>query len=72
MKPYVVSHEGSPVLFEVWKWDSKLDLSGTCIPSDYEIESNFRGVVGVSLVELPFMVHCDFKKIMKEEVLNAL
>ena len=70
-KIFVVFLEGSPVLFEVWKWDTKIDLSGPCIPSDYELESTFRGVVDVSLVEFPFVVHRDFE-IMKEEVCNAL
>ena len=70
-KQSIISQEGSPVLFEVWKWDTKIDLSGPCIPSDYELESTFRGVVDVSLVELPFVVHRDFV-IMTEEVWNAL
>ena len=70
-KKYIVYQEGSPVMFEVGKWDSKIDLSGPCIPSDYELESTFRGVVDVSLVEFPFVVHRDFE-IMKEEVCNAL
>ena len=48
-----VSQEGSPVLFEVRKWKSKIYLSGPCILSDYELESNFRGVVDISLVEIP-------------------
>ena len=70
-KKYVVSQEGSPVLFEVWKWDSKIDLYGPCIPSYYELESTFRGVVDVSLAELPFVVHRNFG-IMMEEVWNSL
>ena len=70
-KQSVVSQEGSPVLFEVGEWDSKFDLSGPCIPSDYELESTFRGVVDISLVECPFVVHRDFG-IMTEEVGNAL
>ena len=70
-KKYIVSQEGSPVLFEVRKWDSKIDLSGPCIPSEYEVESKFRGVVDISLVECPFVVHHDFG-IMTEEVWNAL
>ena len=70
-KQYVVSQEGSPVLFEVRKWDSKIDLSRPCIPSDYELESTFRGVVDISLLECPFVVHCDFG-IMTEEVWNSL
>ena len=49
-KKSVVSEEGSPVLFEVVKWDSKIDLSGPCIQSEYEMESNFGGVVYASLV----------------------
>ena len=56
-KKYVVSQEGSPMLFEVCKWDTKIDISGPCIPSEYELESTFRGLVDVSLVEYPFVVH---------------
>ena len=63
-KQSVVSQEGSPVLFEVGKWDSKIDLSGPSIPPDYELESTFRGVVDVSLVECPFVVHRDFEIMM--------
>ena len=59
-KQYVVSQEGSPVLFEVWKWDTKIDLYGHCIPSDYELEYTFRGAVDISLVECLFVVHRDF------------
>ena len=59
------------MLFEVGKWDSKINLSVTCIPYDYELESNFRGVVDVYLVKLPFVVHSDFV-IMTEEVCNTL
>ena len=70
-KQYVVSQEVIPVLFEVGNWDSKIDLSGTWIPSDYELESTFGGVVDVSLLEFPFVVHRDFG-IMTEEVWNAL
>ena len=70
-KQSVIYQEGSPVLFEVRKWDSKIDLYGPCIPSDYELESIFRGVVDVSLVESPFVVYCDFE-IMTEEVWNYL
>ena len=70
-KQSVVSQEGSPVLFEVGKWDSKIDLSGPWIPSTYELEYKFRGLVDVSLVECPFVVHRDFG-IMTEEVWNAL
>ena len=68
---YVVSQEGSPVIFEVGKWDSKINPSGTCILSDYELEFKFRGVVDISLVECPFVVHRDFG-IMTEEVWNSL
>ena len=60
MKQSVISQEGIPVLFEVCKWDTKIDLSGTCIPSDYELESTFRGVVDVSLVVCPLVFHSDF------------
>ena len=56
-KKSVVSQEGSPMLFEVCKWDTKIDISGPCIPSEYELESTFRGLVDVSLVEYPFVVH---------------
>ena len=59
------------MLFEVWKWDTKIDLSGPCITSDYELESTFRGVVDVSLVESPLLVHRDFV-IMTEELWNDL
>ena len=70
-KKSVVSQEGSPVLFEVGKRDSKIDLSGPCITSYYELEFNLRGVVDISLVERPFVVHCDFG-IMTEEVWNTI
>ena len=59
------------MLFEVGKWDSKINLSGPCIPYDYELESKFRGVVDVSLLECPFVVHSEFV-IMTEEVWNTL
>ena len=59
------------MLFEVEKWDSKIDLSGPYIPSNYELESTFRGVVDVPLAEFPFVVHREFG-IMTEEVWNAL
>ena len=68
-KQYFVSQEGSQVLFEVYKWDNKIYLSG--ITSDYELESTFRGVVDVSLVESPFVVHRDLG-IMTQEVWNVL
>ena len=70
-KKSVVSQEGIPVMFEVWKWYSKIDLSGPCIPSDYELESTFRGGVDISLVECPLVVHREFG-IMTEEVWNSL
>ena len=70
-KQYVISQECNTVLFEDGKWDSKINISGTWILSYYKLESNFRGVVDVSLVEFPFVVHRDFE-IMKEEVCNAL
>ena len=70
-KKSIISQEGISVLFEVGKWDSKTDISGPCIPSDYELESTFRGVVDISLVECSFVVHHDFG-IMTEEVWNAL
>ena len=70
-KQSVVSQEDSPVLFEVRKWDSKIDLSEPCIPSEYELESTFRGVLDISLVELPFVVHRDLG-IMAEEVWTSL
>ena len=70
-KKYVVSQEVSLVLFEVGKWDSKIGLYGPCILSDYELESTFRGVVDISLVEFPFVVHSDFG-IMTEELWNSL
>ena len=53
------------------KWDSKINLYGPCISSDYELESTFRGVVDIYLVECPFLVHYDFG-IMREEVWNDL
>ena len=59
------------MLFEVWMWDSKIDLSGPCITSYYELESTFRVVVDVSLVGLPFVFHRNFG-IMMEEVWNSL
>ena len=68
-KQYFVSQEGSQVLFEVYKWDNQIYLSG--ITSDYELESTFRGVVDVSLVESPFVVHRDLG-IMTQEVWNVL
>ena len=70
-KKSVVSQEGSPVLFEVWKWDTKIDLSRRCITSDYELESTFRVVVDVSLVESPLVVHRE-SGIMTEAVWNSL
>ena len=69
-KQSVISQEGSTVLFEVWKWDTKINLSWPCIPSDYELESTFRLVVDVSLVEFPLVIHSNFV-IMAEEVGNA-
>ena len=59
------------MLFEVGKWDSKINISGSCIPSDYEMEFNFRGVADVSLGEYPFVIHHNFG-IMTEEVWNYL
>ena len=59
-KQSFVSQEGSPVLFEVEKWDRKIDLSGPCIMSEYELEYTFRGVVDISLLECPFVVHFEF------------
>ena len=70
-KKYVVSQEGSPVLFEFCKWDNKIDLSRPWILSDYELESTFRGVVDVTLVKLPLVVHRDFVT-MTEELWNSL
>ena len=70
-KQYITSNYFSPVLFEVWKWDCETYLSGPRILSDCELESKFRGVVDVSLVELPFVVQRDFG-IMTEEVGNSL
>ena len=70
-KKYFVSQEVSPVLFEFMKWYSKIDLSVPCILSDYELESAFRVVVDISLVEWPFVVHRDFG-IMMEKVWNDL
>ena len=69
-KQYVVSQEGGPVLFEVGKWGSKINIFGTYTPSDYELESNFRGVVDLPIVESPFVVHREFGIIL-EEVCNA-
>ena len=59
-KQSVVSQEGNSVMFEVKKWDNKIELSGPYIPFDYELESNFRGIADISLVECPFAVHRDF------------
>ena len=69
-KQSVVYQEVSPVLFEVRKWNSKIDLSGPCIQSDYELKFTFRGVVDISLVEFPFVFHRDFG-IITEGVRNA-
>ena len=70
-KKSVVSQEGSTVMFKFWKWDIKIDLYRPCIPSDYGLESTFRGLVNVSLVEPPFVAHSDFGTIT-EEVWNSL
>ena len=70
-KKSVVYQYGSPVLFELWKWDTKIDLSRPCITSGYKLESTFRGEVDVFLVEIPLVVHCDFG-IMTEYVWDAL
>ena len=70
-KQSVVSQEVSPMMFEVWKWYTKIDLSGPCIPSEYEPESTLRGLVDLSLVEFPLVVYRDFLIIM-EEVWNHL
>ena len=70
-KKSVVYQEGSPVLFEVGKWDSETDLSGPFIPSDYELESNLRVGVDIYLAECPLVVHHEFG-IITEEVWNAL
>ena len=59
-KKSLIYQEGSPVMFEVWWWNTKIDLSGPCIPYDYEMESTLRGVVDVSLVECPLVVHHEF------------
>ena len=69
-KQSIISQEGSPVLFEVWKWDTKINLSRSCISSDYELESIFRGVVDVYLVEYPLVIHREFGTVT-EEVGNA-
>ena len=70
-KQSVVSQQGSPVLFEIWKWYTKVNLSWSIISSDYELEFIFRWVVDVSLVECPIVVHSDFG-IVIEEVGGAL
>ena len=67
----VFSQEVTAVLFEVWKWYTKIDLSGPCIPSEYEPESTLRGLVDLSLVEFPLVVYRDFL-IITEEVWNSL
>ena len=59
------------MLFEVGKWDSKIELLGPCITSDYELESTFRGVVDIYLVKFPSVFHCDFG-IITEELGNDL
>ena len=59
------------MLFEVGKWDSEINFTWPSIPSNYELEYKLRGVVDISLVELPFVVHCDFG-IITEEVGNSL
>ena len=70
-KQYIAPNQCSPVLFEVWKWDCKICFSGPCIASDYKLEAKLWGVVDVSLVGRPFVVHRDFG-IVVEEVGNAL
>ena len=70
-KQSVVSQQVSPVLFEVWKWHTKVNFSWSCISSDYELESSFWWVVYVPLVEGPLVIHCDFG-VVTEEVGNAL
>ena len=59
------------MLFEVWKCDCEIYFSGPRILSDCEMEAEFRGLVDVYLVELPFVVHREFG-IVTEEVGNAL
>ena len=55
------------MLFEVGKWDCEIHFPWPFITSDCEMEAKFRGVVDVSLVEHPFLVHSEFG-IMTEEV----
>ena len=70
-KKYIVTNQCIPVIFEVWKWGCEIYFSGPLIGSDCEMESKLWGIVDVSLVEPPFVVHCDFG-IMTEEVGNAI
>ena len=49
-KQYVVFQEGRPVLFEVSNCNSKVDLSGIFMPSEYELEFNVMVVVDVSIM----------------------
>ena len=69
-KQYVISQKGSPVLFEVWKWHTKIKLSWSCISSDYELESSFWWVVYAPFVEGNLVIHCDFG-VVTEKVGNA-
>ena len=61
----------SSSFFKVWKWDCEIYFSRTCIVYDCELEAKLWRVVGVTLVERPFVVHRDFG-IVAEEVGNAI
>ena len=69
-KKYITPNQCSLVLFEVCKWDREIYFSWPYILSDYKLEAKFWGVVDVSILYYPFVVHCDFG-IMTEEVGNS-
>ena len=62
-KQSVVSQQGSPVLFEVWKWHIKV---WSWIFSDYELESSFWLVLYETFVEGPLVIHRDFGVVTNE------
>ena len=59
-KQYVIPEYCIPMLFEVGKWDYEINFPSPFIPTDYELEAKFRGVVDESLVERHFVVYRDF------------
>ena len=70
-KQSVVSQQSSPVMFEVWKWHTKINFSWSCISSDFELESSFWWVVYVLVVEVPLVIHHDFG-VVTEELGNVI